>query len=271
MPQLWEDKGGGGCKGRNRIGRTHPASTQEERKGRSHAGARARARACVYLCASRERRNDRAASKTGSENGMGVHAHVRTRTHTCAHTEKFIPENRGCVSTSMAAGRSMHSPPPELTDAGRRGGQPLHARCHRNALSLKHRLIITDARPFSLSLPLLGRHLYTPLGLSRWGTRRLLQPTLRFSPRFPPFLAFALSFSRPFSLLLSPVLTSLFRQRARCPRFSFCLTCLRVAVACVMTGMVGTRATDPFALQGTFSRSNYYRTASCTTSWTYPK
>lgn len=77
----------------------------------------------------------------------GIHA----RTHTRAHTEKFIPENRGCVSTSMAAGRSMHSPPPELTDAGRRGGQPLHARCHRNALSLKHRLIITDARPFSLS------------------------------------------------------------------------------------------------------------------------
>lgn len=50
-----------------------------------------------------------------------------------------------------------------LTDAGRRGGRPLHARCHRNALSLKHRLIITDARPFSLSLslPLPGRHLYT--------------------------------------------------------------------------------------------------------------
>lgn len=84
-------------------------------------------------------------SKTGSENGTGVHARTR------AHTQKFIPENRGCVSTSMAAGRSMHSPPPELTDAGRRGGQPLHARCHRNALSLKHRLIITDARPFSLS------------------------------------------------------------------------------------------------------------------------
>jgi len=120
-----------------------------------------------------------------------AHAHVRTR----AHTEKFIPENRGCVSTSMAAGRSMHSPPPELTDAGRRGGQPLHARCHRNALSLKHRLIITDARPFSLSLPLLGRHLYTPLGLSRWGTRRLLQPTLRFSPRFPPFLVCSLVLS----------------------------------------------------------------------------
>lgn len=125
-----------------------------------------------------------------------IHAHVRTR----AHTEKFIPENRGCVSTSMAAGRSMHSPPPELTDAGRRGGQPLHARCHRNALSLKHRLIITDARPFSLSLPLLGRHLYTPLGLSRWGTRRLLQPTLRFSPRFPPFLVCSLVLS----LFLSP-------------------------------------------------------------------
>lgn len=149
----------------------------------------------MCVCASRERRNDRAESKTGSENGMGVHAHVRTR----AHTEKFIPENRGCVSTSMAAGRSMHSPPPELTDAGRRGGQPLHARCHRNALSLKHRLIITDARPFSLSLPLLGRHLYTPLGLSRWGTRRLLQPTLRFSPRFPPFLVC--------SLVLSPFLS----------------------------------------------------------------
>lgn len=70
-----------------------------------------------------------------------------------------------------------------LTDAGRRGGRPLHARCHRNALSLKHRLIITDARLFSPSLPpslcstlflcsvgpvslslfipLPGRHLYT--------------------------------------------------------------------------------------------------------------
>lgn len=93
------------------------------------------------------RRNGRVESKTGKlsrENGTGM--------YTRAHTEKFIPENRGCVSTSMAAGRSMHSPPPELTDAGRRGGQPLHARCHRNALSLKHRLIITDARPFSLSL-----------------------------------------------------------------------------------------------------------------------
>lgn len=51
----------------------------------------------------------------------------------------------------MAAGRSMHPPPSPLTDAGRRGGRPLHARCHRNALSLKHRLIITDAQPFSLS------------------------------------------------------------------------------------------------------------------------
>lgn len=198
MSQLWEDKGGGGCKGRNRIGRTHPASTRKERKGRS------RARVCIEGC---ERRNDRTASKTGSENGMGVHAHVRTR----AHTEKFIPENRGCVSTSMAAGRSMHSPPPELTDAGRRGGQPLHARCHRNALSLKHRLIITDARPFSLSFPLLGRHLYTPLGLSRWGTRRLLQPTLSVSHRVflpssrllsrslvvPPSLSLSLSLSLP--------------------------------------------------------------------------
>lgn len=82
--------------------------------------------------------------------------------HARAHTEKFIPENRGCVSTSMAAGRSMHSPPPELTDAGRRGGQPLHARCHRNALSLKHRLIITDARPFSLSLSPSSAAIFTP-------------------------------------------------------------------------------------------------------------
>lgn len=179
--------------------------------------------------------------------GCTTHTHAHVHAHVHAHTEKFIPENRGCVSTSMAAGRSMHSPPPELTDAGRRGGQPLHARCHRNALSLKHRLIITDARPFSLSLPLLGRHLYTPLGLSRWGTRRLLQPTLRFSPRFPPFLVCSLVLSS-LRLSFSLVLTSLFRQRARCPRFSFCLTCLRVAVACVMTGLVGTarRVLSPF-------------------------
>lgn len=131
-----------------------------------------------------------------------VQAHIRAHTHT--HREKFIPENRGCVSTSMAAGRSMHSPPPELTDAGRRGGQPLHARCHRNALSLKHRLIITDARPFSLSLSLsfslLGRHLYTPLGLSRWGTR-LLQSTLRFSPRFPLFFLYSRSHPLIYSLV----------------------------------------------------------------------
>lgn len=72
----------------------------------------------------------------------------------------------------------MHSPPPELTDAGRRGGQPLHARCHRNALSLKHRLIITDARPFSLSpssaaiftppwaIPLGNPGCYNPLSVS---------------------------------------------------------------------------------------------------------
>lgn len=106
--------------------------------------ARGKERTIARVCIT-GRRNGRV--KRGARMARGIHA----RTHTRAHTEKFIPENRGCVSTSMAAGRSMHSPPPELTDAGRRGGQPLHARCHRNALSLKHRLIITDARPFSLS------------------------------------------------------------------------------------------------------------------------
>lgn len=148
-------------------------------------------------------------SKTGSENGTGVHARTR------AHTQKFIPENRGCVSTSMAAGRSMHSPPPELTDAGRRGGQPLHARCHRNALSLKHRLIITDARPFSLSpssaaiftppwaIPLGNPGCYNPLSVSH----RIFLPS---SPSFRLCQPLSLFLSRSRSHSLSLSLASAF-------------------------------------------------------------
>lgn len=122
------------------------------------------------------------------ENGTGI--------YTRAHTEKFIPENRGCVSTSMAAGRSMHSPPPELTDAGRRGGQPLHARCHRNALSLKHRLIITDARPFSLS-PSSAAIFTPPLGYP------VGEPEAAATTHSPFLTAFS-SLPRSFSLPISP-------------------------------------------------------------------
>lgn len=166
----------------------------------------------------------------------------------------------------------MHSPPPELTDAGRRGGQPLHARCHRNALSLKHRLIITDARPFSLSLPPRPPSLHPPWAIP------LGNQSCYYNPLSPFLTAFS-SLPRSLSLrCLSLALTALSRRRARCPRFSFCLTCLRVAVACVMTEMVGTRggrkldgAAGPFVLRATFSRSNYRRTASCMTSWVCPK
>lgn len=199
----------------------------------------------------------------------GIHA----RAHTRAHTEKFIPENRGCVSTSMAAGRSMHSPPPELTDAGRRGGQPLHARCHRNALSLKHRLIITDARPFSLSLSLLGRHLYTPLGLSRWGTRGCYNPLSVSHRVFLPS-------SR--SLSLSPFLFP--RAHFAFPAAGTLSTFLVLSYLLAGSGRVrddgdggegGERKLDgaagPFALRATFSRSNYRQTANCTTSWVYSK
>lgn len=220
-------------------------------------------RACVHH--REEEWQSRERVKRGARMARGIHA----RAHTRAHTEKFIPENRGCVSTSMAAGRSMHSPPPELTDAGRRGGQPLHARCHRNALSLKHRLIITDARPFSLS-PSSAAIFTPPLGYP------VGEPEA--ATTHSPFLTAFSSLPRSFSLSLSLpssslAFTSLSRQRARCPRFSFCLTCLRVAVACVMTEMVGkaesgswTSAASPFALRATFSRSNYRQTASCTTS-----
>lgn len=119
-----------------------------------------------------------------------------TDIYTRAHTEKFIPENRGCVSTSMAAGRSMHSPPPELTDAGRRGGQPLHARCHRNALSLKHRLIITDARPFSLS-PSSAAIFTPPLGYP------VGEPEAAATTHSPFLTAFS-SLPRSLSLPVSP-------------------------------------------------------------------
>lgn len=153
---------------------------RDERRGRSR------------VCAS-GRRNGKVESKTGSAR---MARRVCTRAHTHTHTEKFIPENRGCVSTSMAAGRSMHSPPPELTDAGRRGGQPLHARCHRNALSLKHRLIITDARPFSLS-PSSAAIFTPPLGYP------VGEPEAAATTHSPFLTAFS-SLPRSLSLPVSP-------------------------------------------------------------------
>lgn len=192
----------------------------------------------------------------------GIHARIHTR----AHTEKFIPENRGCVSTSMAAGRSMHSPPPELTDAGRRGGQPLHARCHRNALSLKHRLIITDARPFSLS-PSSAAIFTPPLGYP------VGEPEA--ATTHSPFLtAFS---SLPRSLSLSPFLFP--RVHFAFPAAGTLSTFLVLSYLLAGSGRVrddgdggegGERKLDgaasPFALRATFSRSNYCQTANCTTS-----
>ena len=83
--------------------------------------------------------------------------------------------------------------------ADRPAGQPLHARCHRNLLSLKHRLIITDAG-------VSRRHLYTPVARVR------LPLTLhRFCllSRFPPALAYIALPSLPPSLSRSRSLYSL--------------------------------------------------------------
>lgn len=197
--------------------------------------------------------------KRGEREWHGCTTHTHAHVH--AHTEKFIPENRGCVSTSMAAGRSMHSPPPELTDAGRRGGQPLHARCHRNALSLKHRLIITDARPFSLSLSLSSAAIFTPpLGYPVGEPGGCYNP-LSVSHRVFLPSSFALSFSRPSSLLFP-------RAHFAFPATGTLSTFLVLSYLLAGSGRVrddgvgGDRATSPFALQATFSRSNYYRTAS---------
>lgn len=95
------------------------------------------------MCAS-GRRNGRVESKTGSTRMARVYTRAHTQRNSSLRIEAVCP-----LVWRLAAQCTLH--PPELTDAGRRGGQPLHARCHRNALSLKHRLIITDARPFSLS------------------------------------------------------------------------------------------------------------------------
>lgn len=217
------------------------------------------------------RRNGRVESKTGSAREWHGYIHARAR----AHTEKFIPENRGCVSTSMAAGRSMHSPPPELTDAGRRGGQPLHARCHRNALSLKHRLIITDARPFSLS-PSSAAIFTPPLGYP------VGEPEAAATTHSPFLTAF--SSLPPLPSLLSRSL-SLPRAPYAFPAAGTLSTFLVLSYLLAGSGRVrddgdggdarGERKLDdaagPFVLRATFSRSNYHRTASCMTSWVYPK
>lgn len=171
----------------------------------------------------------------------------------------------------MAAGRSMHSPPPELTDAGRRGGQPLHARCHRNALSLKHRLIITDARPFSLSpssaaiftppwaIPLGNPGCYNPLSVSHRvflpsSVLPSLSPSLFLSPH-PRSLSLASAFPAAGTLSTFLVLSYLLAGSGR------------VRDDGAGGGGGGWKldgAADPFALRATFSRSNR-RTASCMT------
>lgn len=177
----------------------------------------------------------------------------------------------------------MHSPPPELTDAGRRGGQPLHARCHRNALSLKHRLIITDARPFSLS-PSSAAIFTPPLG---YPVGEPEAATTTHSPFLTAFsslpLAFALSL--PVSSSRFPTLPYAFPAAGTLSTFlvlSYLLAgsgrvrddgdggdARRVEVGRRDGG--GNGAADPFVLRATFSRSNYRRTASCMTSWVYPK
>lgn len=106
--------GNGRCKSTDKIGGIS-LRTRKERSGRSRVCASGRRNGrvesnIVYTHARASTYTYPLPTHTHPHTLKRTHIQIHTYTHT--HTEKFIPENRGCVSTSMAAGRSMHSPPP---------------------------------------------------------------------------------------------------------------------------------------------------------------